>query len=182
MVNLEFPFLDVRRDRHGRDRYYHFRRNGRLWRLPGEPSSPEFTAEYHRLKALTDAKPNSEAPTNRRDYPRGTFGALVNDFLASGQYKTKSRRTRGEYKRVCDALSAEHGHKRVSHIERRHVRQIRDAKAETPGASNTILRMMKILLNFAVDDGLIRYSPAAKMKELPVGGMARMDRRGMRQI
>jgi hypothetical protein len=29
--------------------------------------------------------------------------------------------------------------------------------------------MMKILLNFALDDGLTRYSPAAKMKELPVG-------------
>jgi integrase len=29
--------------------------------------------------------------------------------------------------------------------------------------------MMKILLNFAVDDGLIKASPAAKFKELPVG-------------
>jgi hypothetical protein len=169
MVKVELPFVDVRRDRRGRDTYYYFRRNGRLWRLPGEPSSPEFTTEYQRLKTLTDAEPSSEAPTDRRDYPRGTFGALVNDFLASGQYKTKSPRTRGEYKRVCDALSAVHGHKRVSHIERRHVRQIRDAKAETPGASNTILRTMKILLNFAVDDGLTRYRPAAKMKELPVG-------------
>ena len=169
MVKVELPFVDVRRDRRGRDTYYYFRRNGRLWRLPGEPSSPEFTTEYQRLKTLTDAEPSSEAPTDRRDYPRGTFGALVNDFLASGQYKTNSPRTRGEYKRVCDALSAVHGHKRVSHIERRHVRQIRDAKAETPGASNTILRTMKILLNFAVDDGLTRYRPAAKMKELPVG-------------
>jgi integrase len=46
---------------------------------------------------------------------------------------------------------------------------MRDAKADTPGAANTILRMLKILLNFAVDDDLIEASPAAKFKELPVG-------------
>jgi integrase len=118
---------------------------------------------------LTEPVASLEAPTDRRDYKRGSFGALVADFLASGQFKTKSVRTKAEYRRVCDLLSAQHGYKRLNHIERRHVRQIRDAKAETPGASNTVLRMMKILLNFAVDDGLLRYSPAAKMKELPVG-------------
>ena len=104
-----------------------------------------------------------------RTYQRGTFGALVNDFLASGQFKTKKERTRGEYERICWALQDEHGRKRVAHLERRHVRQIRDAKVETPGAANNVLRMLKILLNFAVDDGLIKASPAAKFKELPVG-------------
>jgi hypothetical protein len=87
----------------------------------------------------------------------------------SSQFKTKSPRTRGEYKRIAEGLQAEHGAKRVAHVERRHVRIIRDAKTETPGAANNVLRMMKILLNFAVDDGLTKLSPAAKMKELPVG-------------
>lgn len=168
MVNVDLPFVDIRRDRNGRPKYYYFRRNGRLWPLPADPSSSEWMAEYQRLKAMTDAEV-AAVPVDRRSYPRGTFGALVADFLASGQYKTKSPRTKAEYKRVCELLSKEHGHKRVSHIERRHVRQMRDAKAETPGAANTILRMLKILLNFAVDDDLIASSPAAKMKELPVG-------------
>lgn len=44
-----------------------------------------------------------------------------------------------------------------------------DEKAETPGAANTRLQILKILLNFAVDDGLIDFSPAAKMRELKVG-------------
>ncbi len=46
---------------------------------------------------------------------------------------------------------------------------MRDARADTPGAANTILRMLKLLLNFAVDDGLIKRNPAAKMKLLRVG-------------
>jgi hypothetical protein len=46
---------------------------------------------------------------------------------------------------------------------------MRDKRADTPGAANTILRMMEIVLNFAVEDGLISTNPAAKMKELRAG-------------
>ncbi|HEX5998783.1 MAG TPA: tyrosine-type recombinase/integrase [Hyphomicrobiaceae bacterium] len=93
----------------------------------------------------------------------------MNDFLASSDFKTKSDRTRGEYERIGLLLQAEHGSKRLAHLKRRHIRQIRDAKAETPGAANNVLRLLKRLLNFAVDDELIESSPAAKMRELPVG-------------
>jgi integrase len=167
--SIELPYLDFGRDRRGRIRYIFFRRNGQRWKMPADTSSKAFMEEYHRLKEMTDAAPRGHAPADRRAYPRGTFGALVNDFLASSQFKTKSERTCGEYKRISELLQTEHGTKRVSHIERRHVRQIRDAKTETPGAANNVLRMMKILLKFAVDDGLITHSPAARMKELPVG-------------
>jgi integrase len=168
MVGIDLPFLDIGRDRRGRTKYYYFRRNGQRWELPADPSSEAFMEEYQRLKKLTEP---SAAKTlcGKPDYPRGTFGSLIADFLASGQFKTKKPRTQAEYRRVCDALSECHGHKRVAHIRRRHVRQIRDEKADTPGAANTVLRMLKILLNFAVDDDLIEASPAAKFKELPVG-------------
>jgi integrase len=111
----------------------------------------------------------SNMPADRRDFVRGTFGALINDYLASGQFKTKKPRTKASYSRLCEALQIAHGSKRVAHMERRHVRQIRDEKADTPGEANNVLRMVKILLNFAVDDGLIQASPAAKFKELPLG-------------
>jgi integrase len=166
---IELPYLDFGRDRWGRIKYIYFRRNGQRWELPADQASKEFTDEYWRLRAMTDAATPAEAPDTKRSYTRGQFGALVNDFLDSSQFKTKSARTKGEYRRIAEGLQAEHGVKRVHKIERRHVRQIRDAKTETPGAANNVLRMLKILLNFAVDDGLIRFSPAARMKELPVG-------------
>jgi len=175
MVSVELPFLEPKSDRQGIVRYWYFRRHRRYWKLPGEPGSGAFIAEYNRLLAETaptavQPSENAEPPADKRDYPRGTFGALVNDYLATGEFKTNlAPRTQAEYRRVSEALQAAHGWKRVAHMERRHVRQIRDAKAETPGAANTVLRMMKILLNFAVDDGLIGASPAAKMRELKVG-------------
>lgn len=63
----------------------------------------------------------------------------------------------------------EHSDKPMIELERRHIRRIRDARAETPGAANNVLRMMKIICNFAVEDGIIPHSPAANMKELKVG-------------
>src|SRR4029079_2163755 len=54
-------------------------------------------------------------------------------------------------------------------MERRHIRRVRDERADTPGAANTIVRMLKLVLNFAVEDGLITANPAAKMKLLKVG-------------
>jgi integrase len=170
MTNFELPFVDAQRGRDGLVRYWYFRRNGQRWRLPGTPSSQDFMNEYWRLIAETEPSATAERPSDRRDYLRGTFGALVNDYLATGEFKTNlAPRTQAEYRRICEGLQERHGQKPVARLERRHVRQMRDEKAETPGAANSILRMLKILLNFAVDDGLIQASPAAKMKELKVG-------------
>src|SRR5262249_14964832 len=115
-------------------------------------------------------QPKAEQPADRRAYRHGSFGALINDYLATGEFRTNLKpRTQAEYKRVCEGLQERHGDKPVRLMMRRHVRQMRDVKAATPGAANTILRMLKILLNFAVDEEWIEASPAAKMKELKVG-------------
>ena len=89
--------------------------------------------------------------------------------LASGTFREKRPSTQAEYRRVLEALAAVHGPKPVRLMERRHIRRIRDERADTPGAANTIVRMLKLLLNFAVEDGLIAANPAAKMKLLKVG-------------
>jgi integrase len=170
MADFKLQFVKPEKDRLGRP-YYYFRRNGRRWRLHGEPLSEEFMAQYWRLVEKTNASsaPPPEPHQDRRDYPRGTFGRLVCDYLATARFKRLKPRTKAEYRRVSEALAREHGDKRVAHLERRHVRQMIDARAETPGAANTILRQMKILLNFAVEDDLIVASPIAGYKELEMG-------------
>jgi integrase len=169
MVGIELPFINVQRDRDGRPLYHYVRRYGIRRRLPGSPGSEEYIQAYWAFRAEIENVETPPPPEDRKSYPRGTFGCLVNDFLDSGQFKTKKPRTKGEYQRIAEGLQAGHGWKRVAHMKRRHVRQIRDEKAETPGEANNVLRMLKILLNFAVDDDLIEASPAARFKELPVG-------------
>jgi enterobacteria phage integrase len=165
MTNFELPFVDAQRGRDGLVRYWYFRRNGRRWRLPGSPLSDEFMAEYHRLVAETIPAAANEV----RSHGSGSFGALVLDYLASGAFKEKKPSTQAEYRRVLEALAERYGDKPIRLLERRHIRRMRDERADTPGAANTIVRMLKLLLNFAFDDGLIPANPAAKMKLLKVG-------------
>jgi integrase len=167
MAEFELKYVDRQRDRHGRVAYYYFRRNGRRWELRGEPLSDQFMAEYRRLLLETDvARPDV---SHRTVYQRGTLGALVHEYLKSAVFKEKKSRTAAEYRRVLEGLVGMYGPKPIRELRRRHVRRIRGERAETPGAANTIVRMLKIVLNFAVDEEWIPYSPAAKMKLLKVG-------------
>lgn len=70
---------------------------------------------------------------------------------------------------ATDQLSAEHGHKSIHTLRRRHIRKMRDARGETPGAANNVLRLLKIVLYFAVDEELLEVNPAARVKELEGG-------------
>jgi hypothetical protein len=53
---------------------------------------------------------------------------------------------------------------------------MRDERADTPGAANTIVRMLKLLLKFAVKEEWIDHSPAAGMELLKVGEWHALDR------
>jgi hypothetical protein len=99
----------------------------------------------------------------------GTFGALVSDYLASASFKEKAARTQALYRRVLDKLSAENGTKPLRLLKKRHFRKMRDAMSDTPGAANNVLRLLKIVLNFAVEEEVIEINPAARLKELKGG-------------
>ena len=169
MTSINLPYVNPERGRDGQIRHWYFRRNGQRWKLPGSPLSEGFAAEYQRLLKLTAPDAEAAGPIDRRSYGPGSFGRLVNEYLASANFKQRKPRTAAGYRRVLEALQREHGDKPVALLKRRHIRKMRDARAETPGEANNILRMLKILLNFAADEEWIDSSPAAKMKELKVG-------------
>jgi integrase len=169
VTTINLPYLDPQRGRDGRVAHWYFRRGGRRWPLPGDPASPEFAVEYQRLLQLTEPGEQAAAPIDRRTYGPGSFGRLVNDYLASGNFKKRKPSTAAEYRRVLEGLQRDHGDKPVALLRYRHVRQMRDERAETPGAANTIVRMLKIVLNFAKKDGWIEVNPAAGMELFEVG-------------
>jgi integrase len=169
MTSIKLPFVEIVYGRDRRTRYWYFRRNKRRWRLPGDPMSEEFAAEYQRLLALTKERGVTAPPPDRRSYGAGSFGALIADYLRSANFKEVKASTQAEYRRVLEGLQRLHGDKPVAQLQRRHVCRMRDERADTPGAANTIVRMLKVILNFAVEEEWIRYSPAAKMRLLKVG-------------
>ena len=162
---------DRQRGRDGRPQFWYFRRNGCRRRLPGLPHSVQFMEAYWAVLKETDHASGAacHAQAGRSQHGTGSFGALVRDYLKSAKFKEKANTTRAEYRRVLEALAELHGAKPVRNIRYRHVRKMRDERAETPGTANTIVRMLKLLLNFAVREEWIEYIPAAKMELLKVG-------------
>lgn len=168
VAKLELKYVDARRDRHGNVAYYYFRRAGTLQKLPGEPGSVEFAEAYNAL--LNSAVKACASPiVDGRSYPAGSFGALIVDYLASASFREKKISTQGIYRRVLDKLRRENGANPVRLLRRRHIRKMRDALGDTPGAANNVLRLLKLVLTFAVDEELIEVNPAARIKELKGG-------------
>jgi integrase len=169
MTIIDLPYLNPQYGRDGTIRHWYFRRRNCRWPLPGDPPSEAFMAEYRRLLKLTQPGVGPAGPVDRGSYGAGSFGRLVSEYLASGNFKQRKPRTAAGYRRILEALQREHGDKPVALLQRHHVRKMRDACAETPGEANNILRMLKVILNFAIEEGWIEASPAAKMKLLKVG-------------
>ena len=133
MVELTLRYVDAQRDREGKVKYYHFRRCGIRHKLPGEPFSEQFMAVYQTLLAAATTIAQSLA-ADRRHFVPGTFRAATNDYLASALFREKAASTKVLYRRVLDALTQAHGDKPLRGLRRRHVRKMRDALADTPGA------------------------------------------------
>ena len=126
MARVELRFVKPERDRHGRIRYWYFRRNGRRWPLPGEPWSDEFMAEYQRLLVETEpAKPNIE-----RQHPPGSIGAVIQEYFTAPEFTKKKPNTQRIYPYILEQLSERIGHHHIGFIQRRHVKKMRNERAE----------------------------------------------------
>lgn len=106
MTKVDLPFVEVQRGRDGVVRYY-FRHRGRRWRLPGAPLSEEFTAAYRRL--LAETQRGASMGRTHSGHGPGSFGGLVRDYLASGDFREKKQSTQAEYRRILEALADRHG-------------------------------------------------------------------------
>lgn len=172
MAKIDLPYVKSYRDRHGKQRHYFRRKGQKEVQLKGDPTSPEFMEAY-RLLCETEPSPKPRSPRHKP----GSFGALVDEYLGTGapdsrgsaEFSGLAESTQREYRRVMERLAIEHGSKPVALLQRRHIRRIRDERAETPGAANTLVRTIKLLMTFAIDQGYRTDNPAARMKLFKLG-------------
>lgn len=158
MARLRIRYVHRFRDRHGQVRHY-FRRPGyQSAALPGDPGSPEFREAY---EAAMQAE---KRPIGATRCVAGTIDALVVAYYASTEYRQCAAVTRATYRNLCEQLRAEHGPKPVALLQREHIRRLVARKSATPAAANATLKMLRILLAFAVDDGWRRDNPAVGIK------------------
>lgn len=159
MGRVNLPYVQSFKDRHGRMRYY-YRRNKQRQTIEGEPGSPEFTASYQRIHDSFEAAPSTRPAED-------TFGALVETYYAAPEFnKNLEASTQAEYKRHIEPMREKWRNIPLIGITKKVVRAYRDSLADQPAKANSALRVMKTLLNFAVDIEAIAVNPAAKVKPL----------------
>jgi integrase len=163
---IRLKHIDRFVDRHGRERYYYRPKRGPRTPLPGRPGSPEFMAAYE--EAARGQKIEKEP--RQRGAP-GTFDRLVQDYFSSPEFLRLAPSTQKTYRSVIERLILDEGigHRLVREMNREHVRRILAKRSATPGAANSVLQKLKVLIHFAIDNGWRKDDPILRIKKFPKG-------------
>jgi integrase len=144
-------------DRHGHARWYYRRPGFPRTPLPGLPWSPEFMAAYE--SAMGGATPVGINRTKP-----GTMSALIATYYKAPEFTGLAESTQTTYRNQLERFRAEHGDKPVSLLQRGHIKAIIGGMASTPAAANNLLDRLKMLMGFAVEEGIRPDNPTFKLK------------------
>jgi integrase len=100
---------------------------------------------------------------------RGAFAAVIAAYKVSPEWAELSERTRSERARHFSKIEAAWGELSVAGLEARHVLQLRDRYAVTPGEANNIVRSLSSLLSWSIPRGWRTHNPCTKIRMLRIG-------------
>ena len=152
-------------DRHGKRRV-RFRKGAFTIYLTGTPWSEDFMRQY--AAALDSTKAQVKAQDENIGVVRtrpDSFNALVVSYYRSPEFRGLKLSTQQARRNVIERFRAVHGDKPLKGLQRAHVRDIIGAKAKTPEAANHLLKVLRIMLGYAVDMEMINSNPAIGVKK-----------------
>jgi len=146
-MQIRLKHLVEDRDRHGNIRVY--------VRVPGRPKvrikapfgTDEFIAAYN--GAVSD---HVMAPRQTRDAKPGSFRHLCVLYYGSPIFERFDGATQAWRRRALDAICEKHGEKPVALLTPRHIRMLRDERADQRGAANQRLKALKALFAWACEE------------------------------
>lgn len=163
-VAQEFPGVSHYRARHGKLRW-RYRKKGFVTNLGTAYASPEFIRRYTaavRGERLTAAP--GEAALRISQAPRGSLSHLIELWYTSPMFKALGDSSARNYRRIAEELRKAHGESLIREIDRGIVKALMAEKADTPNAANHRLRILRFLLDEAVDRDWIKYNMARDVK------------------
>lgn len=165
-VDLKFTYEDT--DRHGNVRIYVRRPGMKKVRLRETPGTPEFIEEY-RTALAGRTKPERRGKAELPRAGKGTLRWLCEQYFGSAEFKGLEARTQHVRRLILDGVCARDGEKPYRLMETRHVRRRRDEKAETPEAANSLVKALRQVFAFAIDNDLAERNPAKDVPYLKGG-------------
>jgi integrase len=150
-------------DRHGKPRFYVRRKGYAKVPLPGLPWSPEFMEA--RARAL-EGQPPVEAGRTR--FKSGTMDALALSYLAAPAFTTLAENSRLTYRRAIERFCRQHGSKQAGGLQRQHIVKLMGALTDRPQAANQLRKILRALMQHAVEIGLRTDDPTRDVKLIRV--------------
>jgi integrase len=159
-----FRFCSYNKDRHGTKRVL-FRRRGFCTYLTGIPWSDDFMRRY--AAALEGVKAQASNGVGVERTAIGSFNALAVAYYRSPEFRDLKASTQKVRRNAIEAFRVEHGHKRVAQLGRSDIQNMVGAKADTPEGANNLLKMLRILLDFATkqEPPWIKINPTLGVKK-----------------
>ena len=94
----------------------------------------------------------------------GSFDALCVSYYRAPEFRGLKASTQKVRRYIIERFRAEHGRKPINRLGRAHIKDIIGAKADTPEAANNLLKVLRLLLAYALDQGMIDTNPAVGLK------------------
>jgi integrase len=155
------PFVECWRDRHGKVRVYFRQAKGRRIALPDSFGSEEFKAAYQAALAGQIAP----AREHHARAAAGTISALIVSYKQSAAYIGLRGTTKAGYTSRIEVLRTQHGHRTVAGLTReRIISGILQPYADRPGATLSILKMLRVLIRHAINIGWLKHDPSLGIK------------------
>jgi integrase len=140
--------------------YFYFRRRGQRTPLPGLYNSTEFLQAYWALR--NQSSPKIEIGANRTE--PGSLNAAIVAFYKSHGFAKNKAITQQTDRNILEAFRAKHGDKSIAKLQQHHIEAILAEKASVPSAQRNLLRVLRVLLGFAVSQKMRRDNPALGIK------------------
>ena len=112
-----------------------------------------------------------KAPTaigSERTRP-GSLDALVVSYYKLVFPRLKAS-TQAMRRNIIERIRMEHGKDPLVLLKREHIAAMLAARAATPEAANNLLKVLRSMLEHAVDIGMLADNPAARVKKFPTRG------------
>jgi integrase len=138
---------------------YFQRRSWPTRKFQTEFGTPDFWQEYANILS-GDAKPTTPRVSMR------SFSALIANYHRSPRYKKLKPRTALDYDKYLNFFKTVMGDANPSKIQRKDVIRLRDTNADKVYFANYSLRVLRVLLEHAVDLGWRDTNPAKGVSEL----------------
>jgi integrase len=163
MIDLRYCHEEP--DRHGNVRVYFRKRGFRRVRLKAVPGSDAFMAEYRAALEGRATAAQKTGPARAASF--GSLAWLCAEYTASHEFRRLDGATQTMRRRHLDFLKPTYGSGPLSLIEPVHVKAMRDSK-DGPHAANNVLKTLRVMFQWAVDNNLMRSNPARDVKRIKV--------------